>query len=192
MRCVVVCCLVTLAACYDPNVECLGEHCAQVIPDSPTQIASTIDAAPGDASNTEPPPPPGDAAAPPPPPPADAPAPKPCAPGCSGTCDDGVCVISCVGTEACEEEVVCPLSGPCRVVCNGRKACKKGVRCGLGRCTVTCNGDDACDKQVRCDVACACDVSCGPDACKDEAVCSKPWCEAGDGCTSVPNSCNSC
>lgn len=192
MRRVVMCCLIALTACYDPNVECLGEHCAPAISDSPSSVGSIADMTLVDASNTDQTPPPTDAAPPPPPPPTDAPPPKPCALGCSGTCDDGVCVISCSGNEACEEEVVCPLTGPCRVLCNGRKACKDGVRCGLGRCTVTCNGEEACRKGVRCGVSCACDVTCGPNGCDEESVCPYPWCEAGDGCTSAPNACDAC
>lgn len=194
----VVLCLMSVA-CYDPHVDCPASSCAEIVGDSPTDAtveaspangdASAGDAAPPSDARPPPPPPPIDA---PPPPPIDAPPQKPCAPGCSGTCDDGVCVIDCVGTEACHEEIVCPLTGPCRVTCNGRKACKQGVRCGLGRCTVTCQGDDACAKRVRCEASCACDVTCGPGGCKDEAWCPHPWCEAGDGCTSAPNSCSSC
>jgi hypothetical protein len=175
--------LVMLVGCYDPDVECPLNRCDPLFGETPIGAvvdasAAISDASPVDGMPTQPP--------------ADAPSPQTCAPGCAGTCDDGVCVISCVGTEACDEQVVCPLTGPCRVVCNGRKACKQGVRCGLGHCTVTCQGKDACDKRVRCETSCACDVTCGVDACKDEALCPKPWCEAEDGCTSAPNSCASC
>jgi len=162
--------LVLVAGCYDPDVDWDRIH---EVPGDATDIAdvllmpTSVDAAPSTG-------------------------PAVCAPGCAGTCDDGVCVISCIGTEACDETVVCPLTGPCRVVCSGRKACKEGVRCGLGKCEVECTGDEACRKRVHCETSCACDVTCGPDACKEEAFCQRPWCEAGDGCTSLPNSCNGC
>jgi hypothetical protein len=167
MRLAIVCCAAALAACYDPEVECRLAPCAPIVGETP--LPAIVDASIGMTPDA-----------------------KSCAPGCVGTCDDGVCVIECIGSEACEEEVVCPLSGPCRVTCSGRKACNEGVRCGLGRCTVTCSGDEACHKRVRCETSCACDVTCGPDACKDDAWCPRPWCAAGDGCTSVPDSCNAC
>ena len=175
--------LVLVAGCYDPDVDWDAIHetpsdadiitQATLIPASPTGV----DAAPTSPMTPDAPP---------------ANPPKTCAPGCAGTCDDGVCVISCVGNDACHDQVVCPLTGPCHVVCTGRKACNEGVRCGLGSCTVECNGDEACRKRVRCETSCACDVTCGPGACKEDAFCQRPWCEAGDGCTSEPDSCNSC
>jgi hypothetical protein len=179
-----------LVGCYDPDVECPLNRCASLVGETPIGAAVDASAALSDATPVDgmPTQPPTDG----PSPPTDAPPPQACAPGCAGTCDDGVCVISCIGTEACDEQVVCPLTGPCRVVCTGRKACKQGVRCGLGQCTVSCQGDDACHKRVRCETSCACDVSCGVGACKEESLCPKPACEAGDGCTSAPSTCNAC
>lgn len=173
-------CLLLVVGCYDPDVDWDAIH------ETPTDadIVATGTLSPTGSAG-------GDASVPMPDAPPMSP-PKSCAPGCAGTCDDGVCVISCIGNTACEEQVVCPLTGPCRVVCNGRHACNEGVRCGLGRCTVECNGDDACKKRVRCETSCACDVTCGPGACKEDAFCQRPWCEAGKGCTSAPNSCNAC
>lgn len=172
--------LALVAGCYDPDVECLGAHCPTLEPPIGAQLdAGTQDGMPLSADAT---PSPTDGSLPPPV--------MTCAPGCTGTCDDGVCVIACIGMTACEDQVVCPTSGPCRVTCNGKHACNAGVRCGLGACNVTCSGPDACKKRVECGSACACDVTCGPGACKEDSVCPA-GCDVGKACTSA-GSCNDC
>jgi hypothetical protein len=116
-----------------------------------------------------------------------------CAPGCSGTCNAGVCVIECSGPQQCELPVACPQDGPCDVACVGRQSCRGGVVCGAGPCVVTCEGKDSCEAGVMCDSACSCDVSCeGDGACKKHATCSSTTCTAGRGCTSALPGCSRC
>jgi len=122
----------------------------------------------------------------------DAPPPT-CHPGCPGTCQAGVCVISCTGPYSCQSNVVCPPTGACRVICSGHDSCREEIRCGAGRCTVTCSGDDSCRRGTRCQSSCACDVSCtGDNACEKPAACPSATCRAGNGCTSQPSGCSSC
>ena len=202
------CCVVVLAGCYEPQLTDCAVRCADAAECAPGQVCRAdgwctapentgacapmsaqgelvpvsgwvVDAA-LDASSPSP-----DAPKPPPPDAAsvDAPLPPTCAPGCSGVCENGVCVIACVGEKACEQGVTCPAQGPCEVLCVGEKACSGGVECGSGRCTVTCNGEKACQQGVECEDACACEVTCSGDkACMDDAECPAPACEAGRGC----------
>ncbi len=130
--------------------------------------------------------------------PIDAPAidaaPLTCAPGCTGSCENGVCVIRCSAPNSCNMDVHCPATGPCRVECTGDMSCQKKVKCGAGACEVVCAGDRACKDTVECGMSCACDVTCtGDDACEKPAMChGGPMCDTGDGCRSTPGSCNTC
>ncbi len=142
-------------------------------------------------------------------------APDLCAQGCKdGICSDGVCVIDCSATNACQHDIKCPPNLPCRVVC-GDSACKKKVSCdkastcevqctGAGscqddilcnanRCVVHCSGMNSC-KQVKCKTACACDVSCtGMGSCTSSAECPDPAaCQLGEGCSSLLAGCDRC
>lgn len=123
----------------------------------------------------------------------DAAPPVTCAPGCTGSCEAGVCVIRCSGPSACGMDVRCPATGPCRVECTGNSACRKKVICGGGDCDVICQGPQSCQDGVQCMDACACDVTCsGSDSCEKSATCPAPACDTGDGCTSTPATCNAC
>lgn len=120
-------------------------------------------------------------------------APPPCAPGCNGTCESGVCVIRCSGPNACNNDIKCPLTGPCRVECTGNESCRKKIICGAGECDVLCMGPSSCKEGAQCMNSCACDVTCsGNDSCEKAATCPAPTCDTGDGCTSAPPLCNTC
>jgi hypothetical protein len=133
----------------------------------------------------------------------------------NGTCVEGVCVIDCSATSACNTtDVWCPAGVPCRVVC-GASACTHKVQCGLSTsCAVQCNGDLSCQDEIicntnRCDVdcigagsckrrtkcstSCACDVTCtGTNTCLEVAECPASTCRLGNGCTSTLTGCDSC
>lgn len=211
---VLACCLLALAACYEPTLASCTVRCAEAADCAPGQTCRddgwctapgmTAACAPATGGDLVPvsgivvgvevdaPATPIDA---PPPPPPDAPsvdAPPACAPGCPGRCEDGVCVIECIGEKACEDGVTCPAQGGCTVLCIGEKACKDGVRCGTGRCTVTCTGEKACEKGVDCEDACACSATCSGDkACDDGSECPQSQCELGDGCH-ASGACDAC
>lgn len=120
-------------------------------------------------------------------------APLQCAPGCNGTCENGVCVIRCSGPNACNADVKCPPTGPCRVECTGNMSCPKKVVCGAGDCDVMCMGPSSCKGGVQCEDACACDVTCsGTNSCEKAATCPASACDTGSGCTSSPSTCDSC
>ncbi|MBA3820036.1 MAG: hypothetical protein H0X17_14170 [Deltaproteobacteria bacterium] len=124
-----------------------------------------------------------------------APNPSPtCGSDCSGSCEQGVCVIRCTANNSCAGGVQCPAQGPCVVDCAGNNSCAGVVRCGAGRCSVACSGNNSCDDGVRCETACACDVSCtGNNACDVPAGCPGPAaCDTSAGCTSLPAACNAC
>jgi hypothetical protein len=220
---VVVAHLVAVTACYQPELrdctvqcsaptDCAGDQvcradgwCAMpTVKDCPMGGGNGNGDADGDNSNVTP-----DAAT------APHDAPNLCQLGCAnGTCIDGVCVIDCSATSACQnDDVTCPPGLPCRVIC-GHSACTKKVRCGqASSCEVRCNGDNSCSDEVVCGVnrcavhcvgvgackkttckqACACDVSCiGPSSCVDLSECSAPTCRLGEGCSSLLTGCNTC
>ncbi|MGE0401301.1 MAG: hypothetical protein AB7T06_31630 [Kofleriaceae bacterium] len=195
--------LALLAACYDPTLQPCAVRCSQPddcaggltcgadgwcatgdrldrceLPDAAltsSDAALTLDGAMADAASDAPP--------------------AVCAPGCNGSCEDGVCVIRCSGPNACGMDVKCPMTGPCRVECTGYGACRKKVVCGSGDCDVVCSGTNACKESVQCMTSCACDVTCsGDNSCEHAATCSGgPMCDTGDGCsaTAAPV-CNTC
>jgi hypothetical protein len=199
----VLCCAIALVGCYEPKLPECAVECSADADCAPDQMCrsdgwcvttdfteSCVAPLPGvvvDAS-VDGTPVMSDAPASP-----DAPPPLACAPGCGGSCENGVCVIRCADANSCGGQVFCPATGPCRVECAGEKSCRNGVRCGFGRCTVLCTGEESCKKRVHCEASCACDVTCGDDACDGDSTCPlHPWCEAGDGCSSAPAGCNAC
>ena len=139
-----------------------------------------------------------------------------CQQGCTkGTCDaQGVCVIDCSGTGKCLMDVTCPANLPCRVVCgngscmhhvfcstttscevqcNGTNACGDEIQCPPDHpCDVTCSGTGSCKRRTRCAESCSCDVTCsGPMSCPEPSECPM-GCNVGNGCSSLPTSCNRC
>jgi hypothetical protein len=138
-----------------------------------------------------------------------------CTAACTkGICDHGVCVIDCSLANSCNSDIVCPPGAACRVVCgdkacahhitcpaqqacevqcSGALSCGDQIYCGTADCNVTCSGYMSCRHKINCGSACACDVACtGTQACPDVSVCPAMACVAGHGCSSAPNTCNTC
>ena len=119
--------------------------------------------------------------------------------GCAGqvVCPPGFnCDIKCNVDNACRNGVNCTAGLDCGVECSGGSSCR-GVVCGTGICKVGCGGFDSC-RNVNCGQACACDVECGQLARCEAITCKlgtngfscRP--QFGNGCTSAPDSCNTC
>lgn len=91
------------------------------------------------------------------------PAMGPCPEGCTGGCEDGVCVLACGGEAGCDAtQITCPQGWPCRVDCLGKDTCKDAtIVCpGQHACEVQCAGDHACEKaQIGCGDG-PCSVAC--------------------------------
>jgi hypothetical protein len=139
-------------------------------------------------------------------PPPDAPV---CEDVCGGSCQDGVCVIVCMGsTDPCST-VNCPAGVPCEVRCIGSgsgDACGT-VNCAPGQpCDVICvggpgvlGGGTGCDL-VNCNGACSCEVDCqngqilgGGTGCQQVTGCPVA-CENGNDCSAQtpPSECDTC
>jgi hypothetical protein len=118
-----------------------------------------------------------------------------------GTCDSqGVCVVTCSGTNACGSDFACPAGVSCRVVCTGTgacggnvdcsqssacdvqctgtKACTGSIACGGTTCSIECSNTSACGGQMTCDAG-TCQVDCsGTASCGGMVTCS-----GGNACT---------
>jgi len=138
-----------------------------------------------------------------------------CHPDCD-ECDQGICVMNCTGTDACQAQVICPPSARCRVNCTGSGSCRGGMDCSNANdCLLICQGADSCEglvdcAQSDCDVRCTGERSCGggvdcSEACACTTICSSssgrtcvPECPDGNRCASGPNctsetaGCNTC
>ena len=140
-----------------------------------------------------------------------------CEQGCTrGECDAaGVCVIDCSGNQKCtNSDVQCPANLPCRVICGpgscthkivcnmssscdvqctGDMSCQDEIQCPSGECDVMCSGTSSCKRRTKCGNSCACDVSCtGALSCMEASECPSMSCRVGNGCSSIPNGCETC
>ena len=206
--------LVALAGCYQPELRDCTVRCeqpsdctgGQVCRDDGWCAAPGVTSCPGEGDGDNQATPDASAAT------GDA---SLCPLGCSnGTCVDGVCVIDCSATMACQSEVACPANLPCRIVC-GDRACAKKINCGMAtscevqctgeascqdeitcnanRCDIDCTGASSCKRRTKCNGACACDVTCtGIGSCAEPADCPGSTCQLGNGCSSLLAGCNKC
>jgi hypothetical protein len=134
---------------------------------------------------------------------------------CNDCLPDGTCIIQCINSGDCSNDVVCPPGRPCEVICgtlacqanidctaasscditcSGISSCSGNVSCGTGSCYVTCSGVDSCDGVVSCQDSCACQTLCtGLASCNGEHRCpNDDACENGGTCTASPDICNRC
>ena len=127
--------------------------------------------------------------------------------------DKKECVIDCnTNPSACNAQITCPLGWACNVKCNTSSSCRMGVSCvqatsckvectgsfscrnvacGAGPCSVGCSGSSSCSG-IACNTSCACDVGCNNGASCFNVTCTKPQCDTGLGCSSIPTGCNTC
>ena len=129
-----------------------------------------------------------------------------CPPGCTSCAPGRVCIIDCsVAGSGCNAQLVCPVGwncdircstdnscragvnctagASCTLQCTGRNSCR-GVACGPGICNVGCTGANSCES-VTCGASCACDVRCSFGASCLTALCPRPECDPGRGCSST-------
>jgi hypothetical protein len=134
-----------------------------------------------------------------------APQPDPlkCEQGCAGvgTCQAGVCVVTCSDAHPCTSGTSCPKGLPCKILCQGERACPNGVQCtGAESCDIACEGNNSCAAGVTC-AGSHCSVACsGPKACPSETNCTAAQCDitcSGDesclsriNCGAQTNQCN--
>lgn len=124
---------------------------------------------------------------------------------CNGGCEAGICLIRCVGVDACKDAmIVCPPGLHCEIACSGKASCKASTSScpPEHRCRLSCDGDDACvdatvlgaagplevvcgDEKSPCDelsVDCgvgSCDISC-PGGGPNPQVSCGPACQCND------------
>ena len=137
-----------------------------------------------------------------------------CPPGCTSCGPNKVCIIDCAvagsncGSQltcpagwncdlrcstdsACRNGVNCTAAASCTFQCTGRNSCR-GIACGPGVCNVSCTATGSCET-VTCGVSCACDVRCSSGASCASALCTRPECDTGRGCSSsVAQVCETC
>lgn len=107
------------------------------------------------------------------------------------TCPVGwACNVKCNTPSSCRMGVSCVPSTSCNVECTGNFACRN-IACGTGPCNVTCSGSNSCSG-IACNSSCACDVACDNDASCFNVTCTKPQCDTGLGCSSLPAGCETC
>ena len=101
------------------------------------------------------------------------------------------CLVKCNTPSSCRMGVNCQGTTDCAVECTGSFSCRN-VACGAGPCAVTCSGNNSCSG-ISCGQSCACDVKCaaGVASCFN-VVCTKQVCDTGLGCSSEPQTCNTC
>jgi hypothetical protein len=131
------------------------------------------------------------------------PDPLKCEQGCAGvgTCQAGVCVVTCSEAQPCTSGASCPKGLPCKIICQGEKACPNGVKCTEAQsCDIACEGKNSCAAGVTC-AGSHCSVACsGPHACPSQTDCTAGQCDitcSGDdscqsriNCGAQTNQCN--
>jgi hypothetical protein len=108
-------------------------------------------------------------------------------------CEGELCVIECLTTNSCFDEVTCPAGMPCQVRCEGKNACSGGVECDSLACEVACTGRDSCAGGIDCDDACSCQTYCsGQRACADPPECPYDGCVEDIDCVASGDGCDLC
>jgi hypothetical protein len=100
------------------------------------------------------------------------------------------CNIKCNTTNSCRNGIDCLTSNGCAIECSGFSSCRN-VACGPGPCLLNCTASQSCGG-ISCGQSCACDVKCGVTASCFNVTCTKPACDTGAGCSSEPNTCDTC
>jgi hypothetical protein len=118
------------------------------------------------------------------PPGGGAPTALPCPPTCD-SCAGNVCVLSCVGDDACKDAMLaCPTGRACRLECSGKSACAKlRLRCPATEpCTIECaDAKDVCQ-----DMAVTCGTSRCEAQCHGEVEGPRLDCGKSAACVSCP------